>query len=169
MSPWKYVFDEPLDIINHGIPYHLYKGKIVKAVHTPYVLKKYPERIMECDEAGELFVTKSIKAEQPVPFVKIEPEKVVEVIEEAKEPEIKIEEPVLALSEPKSPSVPKVVEKKPKKETAVKSVVEGIKNSSQLKSMFKEDLEDLCRKLGISEVGTKGALIKKISAALNIK
>jgi hypothetical protein len=175
MSPWKYVFDKPLDIINHGIPYNIYNGKIVKEVHVPYMQERYPDRIMECDESGELLVARAIKESFKVPTEPVieEPVRVIEekrsltdLAEEVVQESLK-KETVKVAEVPKAS--PKPIEKKTKPEKTLDPAVAGIKSSTQLKSMFKEDLEELCKKIGISEVGSKGALIKKISAALNIK
>jgi hypothetical protein len=184
---WKYIFDETLDIINRGIPYSLYNGKIVKEVHLPYIREHYPERIMECDEYGVLLVTKKLKervfaSSPPVPDIVVKEIKQIE--EKPVDKDIKRSEAKpIDKSMEKTHSKPKVKQpvehlgkhkgaeksKPEKKLDRVDKAILNIKHVAQLKPMFKEDLEDICKKLELSTDGSKGALIKKISAALDLK
>lgn len=166
MALFKYVGKNPLSFIHNGIPSYLSEGMTVKARLVDYVLKKYPNLVEEITENPV-----NIPIPQPEPQKsEIVETPVVETtlvdvlnILEAPDREETLD---ILFSVHSSDSVEASTEVS--QETATKFDVSVLTTYERVLELYKNELIDLCKQLGLETSGRKSALVDRICLKLGI-
>lgn len=165
MALYKYTGKQPLSFVHNGIPSYLAEGMTVKARLVDYVLKKYPQLIQEVSDIP-IQTPPPPPPPQTIIDVPVVETTLVDVLNILEAPTQDETYDILYSVHSSSNEPPEISEIST--DIAPKFDVSVLTTYERVLELYKNELIDLCKQLGLETSGRKSALVDRICLKLGI-
>lgn len=170
MTLYKYIGKQPLSFVHNGIPSYLAEGMIIKTRLIDYVMKKYPHMVQEViDTPVEISnpVPASLPESTPVPVIETTLVDVLNALEAPTQSETY--DILYSVHSPEKVSAEiSEISDEISDEILPKFDVSVLTSYEKVLELYKNELIDLCKQLGLETSGRKSTLVDRVCLKLKI-